>query len=377
MAPIKPWAFRVMRVSGLAAVMLAFSALSACGPSAPAAPEAAAPPVRAAADDTVPLKATASPTLAALKARGRLNCGVNSGLAGFAFQDERGQWRGFDVDFCRALAAATLGKADAVNFVPLGNAERIGALKSGRVDVLSRNTSWTFTRDAGQGVEFAGVSYYDGQGFLARKALNLQSAAELHGAKICVQSGSTSKANLDDYFRGHGAYTAVVFPSADEARAAYEREACDALTADISALAAARSLLANPTEHEILPDVISKEALGPVVRQDDTAWTDIVRWTLNALILAEEHGVTSKTAEADRKASASGEVRRLLGAEPGYGALLGLDDAWAFNAVRQVGNYGEIFDRNLGMPSALRLRRGQNALWNATPPGLHYAPPFR
>jgi general L-amino acid transport system substrate-binding protein len=353
-------------------------ALAGCGPTAPAPPEAAAPPVKAAANDAVPMRATPSPTLAAVKARGRLNCGVNPGLAGFAFQDERGRWQGFDVDFCRALAAAVLGKADAVNFVPLTNAERISALKAGRVDVLSRNTSWTFTRDAGQGVEFAGVSYYDGQGFLARKALNLQSAAELQGARICVQSGSTSEPNLDDYFRArHRTYVAVVFPSADEARAAYEKEGCDALTADVSALAAARSLLANPDQHEILPDVISKEALGPVVRQDDTGWTDIVRWTLNALILAEEHGITSRTVEAQRKASDDGEMRRLLGAEPGYGALLGLSDDWAFNAIRQVGDYGEIFERNLGQTSALRLRRGQNALWNSSPPGLHYAPPFR
>jgi general L-amino acid transport system substrate-binding protein len=361
----------------LLSVLLALTG-AACGPSAPAAPDAVAPPVKAAAGDSTPLKATPSPTLAAIRARGRLNCGVNPGLAGFAFQDERGRWQGFDVDFCRALAAAVLGKSDVVDFLPLSNAERIPALKAGKVDVLSRNTSWTFTRDAGQGVEFAGVSYYDGQGFLARKALNLQSAAELNGARICVQSGSTSQPNLDDFFRArHRSYVAVVFPSADEARAAYEKEACDALTADISALAAARSLMANPDQHEILPDVISKEALGPVVRQDDTGWTDIVRWTLNALILAEEHGVTARTVEASRKAGDDGEMRRLLGAEPGYGVLLGLSDAWAFNAIRQVGNYGEIFERNLGQTSALRLRRGQNALWTSNPPGLHYAPPFR
>lgn len=351
--------------------------LAACKP----APDEAArtpPPERSApGPGGAPPKATASPTLAAVKARGHLNCGVNPGLAGFAYQDERGRWQGFDADFCRALAAAVLGKPDAVDFVPLSNAERIAALKAGKVDVLSRNTSWTFSRDAGQGVDFAGVSYYDGQGFLARKALNLQSAAELKGARICVQSGATSQPNIDDYFRARGVqYTAIVFPSADDARAAYEKEGCDALTADVSALAAARSLMANPAEHEILPDVISKEPQGPVVRQDDTGWTDIVRWTLNALILAEEHGVTAKTAQAMRE-GADGEMRRLLGGEPGYGALLGLSDAWAFNAIRQVGNYGEIFDRNLGQTSALRLRRGQNALWNANPPGLHYAPPFR
>ena len=352
------------------AVMLALAACERDPAPAPAPQTSRPAPVIAPSAD--------SPTLAAVRARGRLRCGVNPGLGGFALPDSRGNWRGFDADLCRALAAAVLGDARRVIFVPLSNEERLKALGSGDVDVLARNTSWTFSRDAGQGVDFAGVSYFDGQGFLAPRSLNLQSAAELSGAKICVQSGSTSELNVADWFKARGLnYTLAAYPTEAKTREAYQSEQCDVITSDISTLASARSLLNNPQAHVILPDVISKEPLGPAVREGDDGWTDIVRWTLNALILAEELGVTSKNAAEMRKESTSPEIRRLLGAEGEFGGMLGLSDDWAFRAIRAVGNYGEMFDRHLGPDSALRLERGQNALWSAERPGLIYAPPMR
>lgn len=354
-------------------VLIAVAGLAACERRTEPKPSAA--PV--VASKAAPETATPSPTLKAVKARGELRCGVNPGLPGFAFQDNRGRWRGFNVAFCRALAAAVLGDASKARMVPLGNEERIAALLSGQVDVLWRNTSWTFSRDAGQGLDMAAISYFDGQGFLVRQTLNLTSAVELSGAKVCVQANATSAQNLDDYFRARGiAYTTIVLDSEDQARAAYQAERCDAFTADISALAAARSVMNNPADHVILPDVISKEPLGPLVRQDDPAWTDIVRWTLFALILAEEHGVTAKTAKAMTDGS-DPEMRRLLGGEGTFGRLLGLDSAWAYRAVTAGGNYGEIFDREIGAGSALKLDRGMNALWSAQKPGLLYAPPMR
>ncbi|MFZ5669865.1 MAG: transporter substrate-binding domain-containing protein [Pseudomonadota bacterium] len=356
------------------AVLVAVLAITGCE-RAPAVSQA--PDEVPVTDD--PRAATpASRTLAAVRARGALRCGVNPGLAGFSQPDARGRWRGFDVDFCRALAAAVLGDPDRVAYVPLTNDQRLPALKAGQVDLLSRNTTWTFSRDAGLGVDFAGVSYYDGQGFLAPRDLELESAAELSGARICVQSGSTSALNLRDWFAARSInWTPVLARTEARARQDYEREVCDVFSADVSALASARATLADPNAHVLLPEVISKEPLGPVVRQGDPGWTDIVRWTLNALILAEELGVTARSAEGMRKDSASPEVRRLLGAEAGFGAMLGLDDAWALRAIRAGGNYGEIFDRNLGRDSALNLERGLNALWNARRPGLLYAPPLR
>lgn len=322
--------------------------------------------------------APASPTLARVKARGILRCGVNPGLPGFAQRDERGAWHGFDVDFCRALAAAVLGDARKVAFVPLGNDRRIKALQAGEVDLLARNTTWTFGRDVGEGVDFAGVSYYDGQGFLAPRSLKLQSAAELSGALICVQSGTTSEANLRDWFASRAiSWTPMLAPTEARARQDYEREICDVISADISTLASIRATLAEPGAHALLPEAISKEPLGPVVRQGDPGWTDVVRWTLNALILAEEGGVTAENAQRLRRDGADPDVRRLLGAEGDYGRMLGLDADWALRAIRAVGNYGEVFERNLGAGSALRLERGQNALWNASRPGLLYSPPMR
>jgi general L-amino acid transport system substrate-binding protein len=353
-------------------LVLSVLALAACG-QRKAAPEAQP------AETAAPLAikpAAASKTLKAIKARGELRCGVNPELPGFAFQDNGGRWRGFNVDFCRALAAAVLGKPDKVAFVPLGNEERITALRTGKVDVLWRNTSWTFSRDAGDQLDMAAISYFDGQGFLVRRSLNLTSAVELNTAKICVQTGATSAQNLEDFFRARGiAYTAMMFDSEEQARAAYQADKCDAFTADISALAAARSVLDDPAAHVILPDAISKEPLGPLVRQDDPAWTDIVRWTLYALILAEEHGVTKANAK-EMATGADPEARRLLG-EGGSGAKLGLDANWAARAIAAGGNYGDIFNKEIGGGSVLKLDRGLNALWNAPKPGLLYAPPMR
>lgn len=322
--------------------------------------------------------AFSSPTLQAIKRRGRLNCGVHEGLVGFAYTDNRGDWRGFDADFCRALAAAVLGNPDAVRFVPLTSSQRFDALRGGRIDVLWRATSWTLSRELKEGVRFAGVNYYDGQGFLVRRSLDLASAAELNGARICVQRATTSELNVADFFRARGIeYRAVVTANEEAARNAYAREDCDAFSADISALAAARTLLSNPEQHAILPDVISKEPLGPAVKRGDESWTSIVRWTLNALILAEELGVTADNADTLAKDSRDPQIRRLLGVEGDLGQTMGLSKDWAKNAIEATGNYGEIFNRNIGPDSSLDLARGLNAQWNARPGGLIYALPIR
>ncbi len=336
-----------------------------------------------AADDVATAPPTEAPefasaTLQAVKRRGRLNCGVHEGLVGFAYTDNRGQWRGFDADFCRALAAAVLGNADAVRFVPLTTSQRFNALRAGRVDVLWRETSWTLSREAEEGIRFAGINYYDGQGFLVRRSLNLSSAAELNGARICVQRASTTELNVEDWFRARGiAYTPVVTDNQEAAREAYGREDCDAFSADISALAAARTLLPNPEQHAILPDVISKEPLGPAVKRGDEAWTSIVRWTLNGLILAEELGVTRQTVGTLAGESRDPSIRRLLGVEGDFGPMLGLSKTWLRDAIEAQGNYGEIFARNLGPDSSLDLERGLNAQWNQRPAGLIYGLPIR
>lgn len=347
--------------------------LAACGPGekpAEPAPKTTEAPV------APTFKPKPSKTLAAVKARGWLACGVHPGLPGFAFADGRGVWRGFDVDVCRAIAAAVLGDADAVRFTPITTQDRFSALLTGRIDVLSRNTSWTYSRDAGQGLTFPAITYYDGQGFLAAKSLNLGSADELNGARICVQAGTASEANLADRFQARNLkYTPVVVKSEAEARERYQSDGCDAFTADVSALASARSVMNNPNAHVILPDVISKEPLSPVVREDDPAWADVVRWSIFALILAEESGVTSKTVDEAAK-SGDPETRRLLG-EGDMGSMLGLKADWAYQVIKQVGAYGEVFDRNVGAGSDLKLDRGLNAPWNAEKPGLLYAPPMR
>ncbi|WP_293402388.1 amino acid ABC transporter substrate-binding protein [Phenylobacterium sp.] len=351
--------------------------LAACGKEQTAPPPQPAPKVETPAPAGA-YKPKPSPTLAAVKARGWISCGVNPGLPGFAFADDRGGWRGFDVDICRAVAAAVLGDAKAVRFTPVDAPGRFEALRSGKIDILSRNTSWTLARDAGEGVDFAAITYFDGQGFLAPKALNLTSADELNGARICVQRGTASETNVEDYFKARGLkYTLVVTKSEAEARALYQAEGCDAFTADVSALASARSVMNSPNAHAILPTVISKEPLAVAVRQDDPVWTDIVRWTVYSLILAEEIGVSSKTAEDLAKNSIDPRVRRLLGVEGDFGPLMGLRADFALQAIAQVGAYDEVFARNLGPQSALKLERGHNALWNAPKPGLLYAPPAR
>jgi general L-amino acid transport system substrate-binding protein len=359
----------------LALAVAVLATLAGCGrreTPAETPAETAAPPTADAALQTH------SATLTAVKRRGYLSCGVHQGLVGFAYTDNRGEWRGFDADFCRVMAAAIFGDGDKVRFVPLTADNRFDALSSGRIDVLWRNSSWTMERDTGGPFAFAGVNYYDGQGFMVRRSLDLSSATELNGARVCVAAGSTSAANAQDYFRSRGiAYTPVVAPTEEAARQAYGREDCDAFSADISALAAARTTLADPQQHVILADVISKEPLGPVVRRGDEQWTALVRWTLNAVILAEELGVTRANARTLQKDATDPRVRRLVGLDEDFGSRLGLSKTWAVDAVAETGNYGEIFARNLGPDSALDLARGLNAQWNARPAGLIYGLPIR
>lgn len=359
------------------AMVVLVTSLAACGPKPAEKAPATAPAPKAAATQSS-YKPAASATLEAVRKRGYLACGVHPGLPGFALPDPRGEWRGFDVDICRAVAAAVLGDAAKVRFTVISGPDRFSALQAGQIDILSRNTSVTFARDAGLGLTFPITTYYDGQGFLAPKALGLNSAEELSGARICVQSGTASAGNLEDYFRVRGlTYRPVVVPTEERARQLYEAEGCDVFSADVSALAASRSLMANPGAHVILPDVISKEPLGPVVRQDDPAWADIVRWTVYATLLGEELGLSSRTVEEARETATDPETRRLLGLEGDLGPLMGLKSDWAFQVLKQVGAYHEIFRRDLGADSALRLDRGLNALWTAPAPGLMYPPPMR
>ena len=363
---------RLAPMAAMALLLAGCEVRQAPEPVAPAAqpePSALTAPAYAAAE---------SPTLKAVQARGYLICGVHPALPGFALRDARGEWRGFDVDICRALAAAVFGDASKVRFATVDGGDRFAALRDGRIDVLSRNTSLTLSRDAGLGVTFPVTTYFDGQGFLTRRALGISSAEELGGARICVQAGSASEPILADFFRARGMrYTPVVTPSEAEARQRYEAEECDAFSADISALAASRSLLNNPGGHEILQNVISKEPMGPVVRQDDPAWADIVAWTVRSLILAEELGLSSRTVRDARETATDPETRRLLGVEGDLGALLGLKPDWAYQAILQVGAYHELFRRDLGADSPLKLDRGLNALWTAPKPGLMNAPPIR
>jgi general L-amino acid transport system substrate-binding protein len=315
-------------------------------------------------------------TLDEVKSRGKLLCGVNPGLQGFAAQTAEGQWTGFDVDFCKAVAAATLGNASLVEFVPLDAAERFDKLKSGAVDVLARNTTWTMERETKLGLRFAGVSYHDGQGFIVKKLLGVTSALQLSGASICFLSGTTTQANVEDFFREKEmTFTPVMFGKIDELVKAFDEGKCDTYTADLSQLYAVRLKLANPDDSVVLADVISKEPLGPAVRQGDDQWLNIVRWTLFALINAEELGVTSAGVDGLAAESKSPPVRRLVGSEGSFGVDLGLDPAWALRAIKAGGNYGEVFNRNLGKDSPLAIERGINALWNGG--GLLYAPPVR
>jgi general L-amino acid transport system substrate-binding protein len=315
-------------------------------------------------------------TLGDVQARGTLNCGVTTGLAGFAAPDDQGNWTGLDVDMCKAVAAAVLGDPSKVKFVPTNAKERFTALQSGEIDLLARNTTWTFSRDTDLGFDFVGTNYYDGQGFMVRKSLNVASALELSGASVCVQTGTTTELNLGDYFRANSLeLKPVVFEKNEEARQAYDDGRCDAYTTDASGLAAERSVLAQPGDHIILPEIISKEPLGPLVRHGDNRWGDIVRWSLNALIIAEEFGVTQANVDEQKASSQNPEVRRLLGVEGEMGKMTGLPNEWAYNIIKAVGNYGESFERNVGLKTPLQLARGLNDLWSRG--GLLYAPPIR
>lgn len=348
-------------------------ALAACGQgSAGKARVADAPTV--AAPGAVAVEST---TLAAVKARRRLNCGVHDAMPGFAVADARGVWRGFEVDICRAVAAAVLGDARAVNYLPQTAKGRFAALQTGQVDLIATGAAWTFTRDAGLPVNFAGVAYYDNQGLLARATPGLISATQLSGKRVCVEAASSAAQNLADFNRvSRLRLKTVALDTEALARRTYEMGGCEAITADISILAGYRSVLPDAAGHVILPDALSKEPLGPAVRETDPPWEDIVRWTLNTLVLAEELGVTSQAVDGARRRPASKEAERLLVSD-GSGRMLGLRDDWAFQVIRQVGNYGEIFERNLGLETPLALERGANALAAADPPGLLYALPMR
>jgi general L-amino acid transport system substrate-binding protein len=323
----------------------------------------------------IELVAAQTSTLDTVKGRGQLQCGVSTGLAGFGAPNDAGQWQGLDVDICRAVSAAVFKNVDKIKFVPLTAKERFTALQSGEIDLLSRNTTWTMSRDTAAGLNFTGISYYDGQGFMVKKTLDVVSAKELSGASICVQTGTTTELNLADYFRSSKIeYNPVVFEKLSEALGAYNAGRCDAFTTDVSQLYSIRLTLGNANDHIVLPEIISKEPLGPVVRQGDPRWANIVRWTLFAMINAEELGVTQGNVD-QMKASKNPSVRRLLGVEGEYGAAVGLDNDWAYQIIKLVGNYGESFDRNVGAGSPLGIARGQNALWRDG--GLQYAPPIR
>ncbi|SEC31681.1 general L-amino acid transport system substrate-binding protein [Rhizobiales bacterium GAS191] len=324
---------------------------------------------------TLQAPATQAGTLDTVVARGQLICGINPNLPGFGQPDKDGQFKGFNADLCRAIAGAVLGDPAKVKFMPLTAPLRFQALASGGVDLLTHNSTWTMQRDTAAGLHFTGFTFYDGQSFLAKKASGVTSVTQLGGASVCTQQGSTSELNAADFFRAHKLkYELVSFASDDDATKALGEGRCDVFTSDASALASARLKLANPDDYLILPEVISKEPLGLVVRDGDDKWFDIVRWTLNALIDAEELGITKANAAEEEK-SPNPEVKRLLGIEGKFGAAIGLSDEWALRAILATGNYGEIFERNLGQTSPLKLPRGLNALWSKG--GILYAPPVR
>jgi general L-amino acid transport system substrate-binding protein len=314
-------------------------------------------------------------TLKKVQDRGALMCGVSQGLPGFSNPDDKGNWTGLDVDLCRAIAAAVFNDASKVKYLPLSAKDRFTALQSGEIDVLSRNSTWTLSRDASLGIDFTAVNYYDGQGFMVRKSLKVNSALELNGASICTQTGTTSELNLADYFRSNNMkYEVIAFVTADETVKAYEAGRCDAFTTDVSQLYAEKLKLGNPADHVILPEIISKEPLAAAVRRGDDQWLAIVKWVQFAMMDAEELGVSSKTVDEAVK-STQPEIRRLVGTEGAYGEQLGLTKDWVVRIVKQVGNYGESFERNVGTGSKLGISRGLNRLW--TKGGIQYAPPIR
>jgi general L-amino acid transport system substrate-binding protein len=314
-------------------------------------------------------------TLKSVKDRGILNCGANGTLAGFGLPDAQGKWAGLDVDVCRAIAAAIFNDASKVKFVPLSAKDRFTALQSGEVDVLIRNTTWTSSRDSSLGLSFTGVDYYDGQGFMVRKALKVNSALELNGASVCVQQGTTTELNLADFFRAHNMQLkSVTFATANEAVKSYDAGRCDAYTTDASGLYSERLRLANSNDHIILPEIISKEPLGPAVRQGDDQWFTVVKWVFFAMLNAEELGITSKNVD-DMMKSTNPDVKRFVGTEGNYGEQIGLTKDWAVRIIKLVGNYGEVFEANVGQGSPLKIDRGLNKLWSKG--GIQYAPPIR
>jgi len=320
--------------------------------------------------------ASAGPVLDKVTGKGFVQCGVSQGVPGFSNPDTSGNWSGVDVDVCRAVAAALFGDATKVKYTPLSSKERFTALQSGEIDMLSRNTTWTLVRDTALGLNFAGVNYYDGQGFMVRKSLGVKSALELDGASVCTNLGTTTELNLSDYFRANGMkFKGVFFEKADEVIAAYDAGRCDVYTTDQSALAAQRTKLKNPSEHMVLPEIISKEPLGPVVSHGDDQWFDIVKWSLNVMIEAEEYGITSKNIDELKATSKNPAIRRMLAVEGDTGKNLGLGKNWSYNIIKQVGNYGESFARNLGPTTKINLPRGLNQLWSKG--GIMYAPPVR
>ena len=316
-------------------------------------------------------------TMDDVKARGKLNCGVTTGLVGFAAPDANGEWQGFDVGVCRAVAAAVLGDPKAVEFVPTTGKTRFTALASGEIDMLARNTTWTFSRDVDLKFEFTGINYYGGQGFMVPKDLGVGSAKDLDGATVCIQTGTTTELNLADFFRSNNiSYEPVPIETNAEAQQQYLAGACDVYTTDASGLAATRATFEDPSAHVVLPEIVSKEPLGPLVRHGDNDWGDVVRWSLNALIAAEELGVTSANiAELSSAPTNNPEVNRLLGTEGNLGEMLGLDAEWAKRAIMVGGNYGELFEKNIGENTPIGLARGLNAQWKNG--GLIYTPPFR
>lgn len=320
---------------------------------------------------------SAAGTLDDVKARGHVNCGVNTGLTGFAEIDANGVWDGFDVAICRAVAAAVLGDPTKVEFVTTTGQTRFTVLASGEIDLLSRNTTWTYSRDNSLKLDFVGVNYYDGQGFLVPKSLGVTSAKDLDGATVCIQTGTTTELNLADYFRSNNiSYEPVPIETAAEAQQQYLAGACDVYTTDASGLAASRATFENAADHILLPEIVSKEPLGPLVRHGDNEWADVVRWTVNALIAAEELGITStNVAELSAEPTNNPEVNRILGTEGELGQMLRLEPDWAKKAIMAVGNYGEIFEKNIGENTPIGLARGLNAQWKDG--GLLYSPPFR
>ena len=369
-----------LMTGAMAAVLLAgLSTAHAQAPrppaaAAPATPPAAAPAPAPAAAPAAPAAPVTGSTLDAIRARGTLVCGVNTGLAGFASPNAQGVWTGFDVDYCKALALAIFNDASKVRYVPTTAQVRFTALQSGEVDVLSRNTTWTLSRDTSLGFDFAAANFYDGQGFMVKRSLGVANARALDGATVCVQPGTTTEQNLADWARGARiTIRPVVIERLEDNVAAYIAGRCDAYTTDVSGLAATRSAQQTPNDHVILPDVISKEPLGLLFRHGDQRFADIVRWTHYALIAAEEFGINAANAQQMLANDPRPEVQRMLGRTGGLGQMLGLDNAWMLNVIRGVGNYSEIFERNL---TPIGLQRGPNALWT-TPGGLQYAPPFR